>query len=520
MTESTAAIAIDGLTVRVAGRMLLDDASLRVEPGEVVLLVGLSGSGKSITLKLLGGLLDDESFPIQVDGSICIFGEDVKSASRRSTGIVFQDFGLFDELSVRDNVLFGRDHGSARSPTMVDDLLRELDLPPNARVASLSGGMKQRVAIARTLAFDPGLVLYDEPTSGLDPALARQVADRIRSTNDEHGKTSFVVTHDLEALAEVADRIYLLDVKEKCFRQVERTAVDEALQTLRRTAPPQRDQVATQAGRLERLKRRGRRFFETTGKCLEASFGALGAVVPRWPRLSWGLRYLVYYLRLTALGSALVYVAICGFILGLIVTWFTFSFLPFKEYTEPLLIDKVISAIGFALYRIMVPGMVAMLVAARSGAALSADVGNRVWSHQIDAIRSFGVKPQRYLFSNILIASLVGMPLLVAVNFLAARLASLLVFLVIHPEESTWFWDTEFDRFLDGGGQTYKGTAWLAGKTLLAAAGTATIAWYQGLRPKGSGRDVAIAVTRTIIWATLFVLIVQLAAALIEFEPL
>lgn len=514
---SETAVEIRDLTLRVRGRPLLEGASLHVERGEVVLLVGLSGSGKSLTLRLLLGLLDGRDPAFEISGAVELFGEPASVAARRRAGIVFQDFGLFDELTTRDNVRFGHDHRSRdmkrESTESVDALLEELGLDGDARVVTLSGGMKQRTAIARTLAYDPDIVFYDEPTSGLDPAMSTQVARRIRETNDVHGKTSFVVTHDLTALSDVADRIILLDPRALQFREVEACEIDAVLADLRGARPSPANPPSSRGGLVAR-------FFEATGAAVEAAFRCVGALVPLWPRPAWGFRYLLYYLRLATIGSALAYVAVCGFILGLIVTWFTFSFLPFKEYTEPLLIDRVLGAIGYALYRIMVPGMVAMLVAARSGAAIAADIGNRVYSRQTDALRSFGVSPGRYLLTNVALAHLIGMPILIAVNFVAARFGSMLVFAAIHGDHSTFFWQAEFDRFLDGGGRIWDGTGWLIGKSLVSALGVATIAYNLGARRKGSGREIAAAVTQTIIWATLFVLLVQLAAALMEFEPI
>ncbi len=522
MKRPKQAIAINGLHVSVAGRCLLRDASLEVNEGEVVLLVGLSGSGKSVTLKLLLGLLNDRSKPFEIKGDITLFGDELPAAADNHAGIVFQDFGLLDEWTTRENIEFGYDHrkknktqGEGRKK-IVDQLLAELNLDGSLPIAALSGGMKQRCAIARTLAHDPDILFYDEPTSGLDPAMTKQVAELIKRTNDDHKKTSFIVTHDLAALSEIADRIILLDPKTHSFRQV---PIEEAKTIMEGLALSQnRDEF--RAKPVPGILRHSRNFFSSTGKSLESTLIALFALIPRWPRGKWGLRYLLYYLRLSTFGSALAYVAICGFILGLIITWFTFSFLPFKTYTEPLLIDNVIGAIGFSLFRIMVPGMVAMLVAARSGAAIAADIGNRVYTRQTAAMQSLGFSPNRYLLTNILWAHLIGMPVLIAVNFFFAKMASLTVFAAIKPEYSTYFWEAEFPRFLSNNGELYLGTHWLVGKSLVSAFGVGTIATYLGMRPKASGRDVATAVTQSIIWSTLFVLLIQTIAALLEFDPI
>jgi ABC-type transporter Mla maintaining outer membrane lipid asymmetry ATPase subunit MlaF/ABC-type transporter Mla maintaining outer membrane lipid asymmetry permease subunit MlaE len=517
------ALEIRKLHLEAGGRLLLEEASMEVGEGEVVLLVGLSGTGKSLTLRLILDLLDRDDPAFRVSGEIALFGSRDPRVTRERAGIVFQDFGLFDEWSSAENIAFGHDHGRRaaedRGP-VVNRFLEDFDLGAAGRVATLSGGMKQRCALARTLAFDPDLLVFDEPTSGLDPAMSTTIAERIRRTAKDYGKTALVVTHDLDALAGIADRIVLLDPRRRIFREVPSDRVGDALDELRRYDPETVLAPESSAPPRRRLLDGPRSFAVATGRALEAALAAAWALIPRWPRLRWGLRYLVYYLRLAALGSALVYVGLAGFILGLIVTYFTFSFLPFKTYTEPLLIDRIVGAIGYGLFRIMVPGMTVMLVAARSGAAVAADIGNRVYSRQIEAMRSFGVNPARYLLSNALWAHVLGMPLLVLVNWWLARAASLVVFNALHPEQSTWFWAAEFERFLGEDILLSEGGAWVFGKSVLSALGVATIAYFQGMRPKESGRDVATAVTRTIIWATLFVLLVQVISAFLEFDPI
>ncbi len=520
-----AAVSIEGLTLHAGAKRVLNDAQLRVEAGECVLLVGLSGAGKSLTMRLLLGLLHRRTPGFSVEGRIRIFGRAADEADRHDAGIVFQDFGLLDEWDVEENIRFGLDHrpgAPADSGALTRSLMEEFDLPAGVRPAHLSGGMKQRCALARTLAYDPRLLLFDEPTSGLDPAMAAQVAARIRATHDAHGKTTIVVTHDLTALRGIADRVILLDPRIEGFREVERDRVEEALEALRETGgtPAKEPKPKDAQGLATRCKTGVLSFLDRTGRIIEGAALTAWALVPRWPRGRWGLRYLLYDLRLTTLGSALLYVAVAGAILGLIITWFTFSFLPFKPYTEPLLLDRVLGAIGFALFRIMAPGMTALLVAARNGAALSADLGHRAHSRQLEAMRSFGVDPKRYLFTNALWAQLLGMPLLLAANYLAARYASLAVFILVHPEQSTHFWAQEFDRFVLTGTTLPEGTGWLLLKTELSALVIAAVAWFQGSSRKQSGRDVASSVTRTIIWSTLAVLLVQLLVALVEFEPL
>lgn len=523
MTAETAAISVKDLTLEAGGKLLLEKASFDVKKGEVVLLVGLSGSGKSLTLKLLAGLIDRAQPGIRVDGRLELFGEDAAIAARKRSGIVFQDFGLFDEWSAEENIRFGCDHrrgGAGSAAESVRALAKEFRLEGAGRVATLSGGMKQRTAIARTLAFDPEIVFYDEPTSGLDPAMAAQVASRIRSTNDTHKKTSLVVTHDLASLAEIADRIILLDAGGRTFKETKKSDVERVLHELASRAIEEGAERSAPKSLAARMLAPLENFFAATGNAVQSTLATAWALLPRWPRIGWGARYLWYYLRMSSIGSAIGYVALAGFVLGVIVTYFAYNYMPFRKYTEPLVLDSLTGAIGYAIYRIMAPGMTSMLIAARSGAALAADIGQRNYSRQTDALRSFGVAPERYFLTNSLWAHALGTPLLTAVNFLAASLGSMVVFSIIHAEHSTYFWAREYTRLLiQNGGDYFEGTFGVWVKTTIASLGTAAIAYFQGMRPKSSGRDVSRAVTSTIIWCTLFVLFVHLAASIIEFRP-
>src|SRR6185436_20057020 len=119
-------------------------------------------------------------------------------------------------------------------------------------------------------------------------------------------------------------------------------------------------------------------------------------------------------------------------------------FLPFRAYTEPLLTEELLHGLGFGLYRILVPVLITVLIAARCGAAVASDVGTRRYTLAIDAMRSMGARPSRYLLTNILYAFALGAPFLVALSFTAARLVSLLVFSYDYPQHGPFFWDSHF----------------------------------------------------------------------------
>jgi ABC-type transporter Mla maintaining outer membrane lipid asymmetry permease subunit MlaE len=260
-------------------------------------------------------------------------------------------------------------------------------------------------------------------------------------------------------------------------------------------------------------------FLNGTSQVAEQTLLLPWSLLPRWPSAFWGLRSVLHYLRLTADPSAWLYVAVAGAIAGFVATYFTFRFLPYRQYTEPLVIENLLHALGFALYRILVPVLATVLIAARCGAAVASDVGGKAYGQQLAALRSFGVGPERYLRTGILYAFLLGTPILILISFLAAKWTSLLVFTATHPDLGAYFWRSQFHRELTEPGQwLYRGSGWLAAKTLCCAAGIALVAYERGRRDKHSTRDVSAGITSTILWSTLYVLAVHFAFAFFEFE--
>jgi ABC-type transporter Mla maintaining outer membrane lipid asymmetry permease subunit MlaE len=171
------------------------------------------------------------------------------------------------------------------------------------------------------------------------------------------------------------------------------------------------------------------------------------------------------------------------------------------------------------LYRILVPMLITLLVAARCGAAVTSDVGGKVHGQQIDALRTLGIKPERYLLTAIAYAFLFGTPLLVLLAFGLARFTSLCVFTVTHPQLGPHFWDTHFHRALSVAGRwLFQGTGWLLAKVLCCAAGMGLSAYLVGMRPKRSSRDVSDGITLNILLSTIYVLLVHMGFALFEFD--
>jgi len=224
---------VDSVVTRFGSSLVHDGVSFDVSRGEVVALIGGSGTGKSVLVKEAIGLLRPSS------GSVRLLGVDVWNcgplelgALRRRFGMLFQDGALFSSLTVAENIAVPfREHTEVPPqliPSLVGFKLSLAGLPPETGAkmpAELSGGMRKRVALARALALEPEILFLDEPTSGLDPISARAFDQLIRVLSEGLGLTVFIVTHDLDTLLSIIDRVIVLSAG----RVIADGAVDEVM---------------------------------------------------------------------------------------------------------------------------------------------------------------------------------------------------------------------------------------------------------------------------------------------------
>lgn len=198
-------------------KVIYEDLTLAVQRGETLTILGGSGTGKSVMLKLLIGLVAADAGSIRFDGKeLYGLGEEALLPVRRRISMLFQGGALFDSISVGENVAYPlREHfqwSEAQIRERVRDKLAQVGLPgiEDQRPSELSGGMRKRVAIARAIAADPEVLLYDEPTTGLDPINTRRINELIRTIQRDLSVTSLVVTHDMSSAFMVADRMAML----------------------------------------------------------------------------------------------------------------------------------------------------------------------------------------------------------------------------------------------------------------------------------------------------------------------
>jgi phospholipid/cholesterol/gamma-HCH transport system ATP-binding protein len=215
--NSTPMVAVRSLAKRIGRQEILRGVDLEVWTGETLAIIGRSGGGKSVLLKHIVGLMEPDAGEIWIQGENIIgMNERQLGAIRTKVGILFQGGALFDSMTVGENIAFPLREAGERDPKVLRSRVREMlevmemEGEEDKMPVSLSGGMKKRVGLARSIVRRPSCVLYDEPTSGLDPVVADSINRLIRRLQQRFGMTSIVVTHDMKSAFDVANRIAYL----------------------------------------------------------------------------------------------------------------------------------------------------------------------------------------------------------------------------------------------------------------------------------------------------------------------
>ncbi len=213
-----AIIQIDNLKKHFGKHEVLKDVSLKLYKGENLVVLGKSGTGKSVLIKCIVRLLDADEGKINVDGEeINSLKSEELNNTRKKIGFLFQSGALYDSMTVRENLTFPlrrikKDLSQKQINQKVIEALENVGLPDaiDKMPSELSGGMRKRVSLARTIIVDPSIMLYDEPTTGLDPVTSDEISFLINHIQKKYKTSSIIITHDIECVRAVANRIVML----------------------------------------------------------------------------------------------------------------------------------------------------------------------------------------------------------------------------------------------------------------------------------------------------------------------
>lgn len=216
--DNPVVIEFENVTKSFRNQMVLRNLSFQIRQGETVCLIGESGCGKTVNLKLMIGLMKPDKGKVSFKGNdLAKMSEKQLTATRIKFGFLFQMAALFDSMSIYDNVAFGlREHRLMpewQMPDYIRERLAEVGLPTGVETkkpAELSGGQRKRVGLARALALKPEVMLYDEPTTGLDPIMTDIINELIIQTQDHGAKSGIIVTHEMRTVVKCADRVIML----------------------------------------------------------------------------------------------------------------------------------------------------------------------------------------------------------------------------------------------------------------------------------------------------------------------
>ena len=218
--SATRGIAVEfkEVTKSFGPKRVLNDVSFQIESGQAVCVLGRSGTGKSVTLKLIMALMRPDSGEVWVDqDNVVGMGEQRLSSVRRKLGYLFQDAALFDSLTLYENLALPLKRLTGKSNNEIDETVQRvltdvgLGADTSKYPSALSGGMKKRAGLARALVLEPKILLADEPSSGLDRITASEIDELLMRRKTEHGTALIIVTHDVHGARRIADRIMVLD---------------------------------------------------------------------------------------------------------------------------------------------------------------------------------------------------------------------------------------------------------------------------------------------------------------------
>lgn len=527
--------------------------------GEVVLLLGPSGGGKSLLTKFLLGVVSPVSETLIVNGGderrkpsmvvrlsqgkkeshqeVEVLDALYPEALRDRVGVMFQSLGLLEDLTAAENLAFANDQST--KPKLDgewrrwrEDVFKRLNLKMeqlDEPLSKRSGGERQRIALARMLAYTPEVMIFDEPTAALDPLSAREAVTLIREAHDESGAAlTLVITHDYHSFLPVADRVWFLTPgREFINEQPPRSAEEYEHQLSLKATPASRPLPYS-----DRLDHEARVADRLSAVALTQASGSAARGLKSL-KSPWFRRYLRTFAQ-RVIVHGLPFHLLAGLGLGAVATYFSFTMelgsvtvegvgdVQTSRFVLPTFFEQMLSGFGVVLYRALIPLFTCICVAARAGTAITAylsemrDEGRQQW----DAMESFGVPPAWFFLPQLLIVFSVGCFVLSYVAFWLASLGSLLTALATNPLCTFYTWTSTYWASLHPMGWLwFDGTGLFIVKTMTAGICIALISFIYGTKKKRSSLDTMTNLSRANVMSVLVTLAVFFVFLILETQP-
>lgn len=511
-----------GLSItRPGGEPLLSDADLELAPGEIVVLLGGSGAGKSTLLSALHDRARLEAIGFRVTAQTTEIGTPI--------GIVPQRGALFDHLSVAGNIALAMRNAEPPTPveqTAIERALTEVDLPaqwsePGHDVDHVSGGEAQRLAVARTLAGGRRILFFDEPSVGLDPHRVNLLADLLRREIRDREAAALVITHDMGFAAGFADRFLYVDREQHALVDLGVDVGDDvdarALEERRRIEDAIEDAVTDRlaAEPAAAAGRAGHRPWAALGARVRQSMDSLEivprvlAAVPRaLPRPHDFFEVFRVVLKQAVLRPA-PFFAVVSLLIG-----FTLLYIFHRSFAGgalPVRTDRVFTLIGSMHIIALTPALAGILFSATSANAITAWLGGMSLTRQTAALRALGIEESRYLWLPAWLGLALAFGLMAAI-FAIGMVAGGVLYLGLRvPEIADAYAVVSADLFdPPPEREVFRQRAlWL---TALYAAGIAADAVAKGSREKKSAEAVTVAMVRSVMAVTLWIVVLELVS--------
>ncbi len=377
--------------IKFREKWIFRNADIIVRKGDKVVLLGSSGGGKSVFLKLCLGLL----YPSE--GKIIRFGGSDISLLHKKSGVLFQNDALFESLSIRENILFGNENLSREDIIACLKKVNLDDINQDDYPSGLSGGMRKRLALARALVLSPEVLFIDEPTSGLDPSTSKAIIDLLASFKDDENKTLIIITHDPYCADSLADRILFINKEKKTIEEIEKENF----------SPAKFNEIFQEASLNKEVLAKSVKNKFMPDQYINGFFALIGAGYINFRGLTGvpDIKKVWFRLIKDAFSSLPFVIGVClliGFLLAL-QAGSSLMKLGVIGWVPYLMTRSAFEDLGFLL--------IGFLLCGRTATSFCAEVWKMNLGNELDAIRVMGKSPQKIILQPYLLAFLFGLPI-------------------------------------------------------------------------------------------------------------